>query len=86
MSKKIERYKCPKCGYTDAEPGYCDNCGYKGEVGGFKAKEYIGTFKVKLYVVAYNKKDAKKELNETKTLYGIDHLNHELIEIKEEGN
>ena len=84
MSEKFEMYKCPKCRIIDVEPGYCDNCGHKGEVGEFKAKGYIGTFKVELYVVAYNEEDAKKELNETKTLYGIDHLNHELIEIKEE--
>lgn len=74
--------KCPKCNMWEEE-NPCDNCGYEGKNEEFLAKDYKCTFKVRLYVVAFNSEDAKKEMESIKELYGLNSMEHELIEIKE---
>ena len=75
-------YKCPKCSCYD-ELEKCDNCGYKGDPKEFEAKRYSVNYKVSASVIAFDKDDAKKEAKELTEVYGFDHLDYEIMEIKE---
>lgn len=63
-------YKCPKClGWDDGfliEDGKinCDYCGYSGKLKEFEAKSYHLYIRSVIRVIAFDEKDAKRELKE----------------------
>lgn len=68
MSEKYQEYKCPKClGWDDGFPKTieglkCNWCGYIGKLKEFEAKSYHLHIQSILRVIAFDEKDAKKEL------------------------
>jgi len=67
ITKEKMEYKCPKClvwddGFPieDGKKG-CTCCGYTGDLKEFEAKKYDVYIQTIIQIVAFNKKDAKKE-------------------------
>lgn len=64
---KFQEYKCPNCSIWEIGDSIennnikCSNCGYIGTEKEFEAKRYHFYTQVIVAVIAFNKKDAKKE-------------------------